>query len=474
MKDGRTLAKPDGLAALDTITASLVARQSRSDDGSLSIPDQIAAMKEWCAKQNPPVIPGNVYQERDVSGRKPLEKRKGLLKAVEDVETGRSQMVLTCYFDRFVRSVATRAEVLVRVEDLGGSVMTMDFGKTSNATPVSKFTGTVLAAAAELIADQAGEKTHVTKQRNIDKGIPPFPRITPAYQRREDGRLEQHETNAPIIREAIELRLKGTSWTKLTRFLNDRGLVDAEGEPLTVSPSGVEAMFSSKLMIGEIHFGSFKPNLRAIDDPIMTRSEYRRLESAKATRGRYARSERLLARLGVLLCETCDSRMTVDNAKRGGADGKVYAYYRCGNRLCEAQAIVACDVADEVLRDEAIRLSGEVTGRASAAAELERARLDRVAAEKALDNAIRTLARLGGEAATEEVLDELQAARDAAVAEHERLALATSPDVTLRTADDWNRLTLDERRDVIRAVVGRAVVTPGRGAGRIAVEGRGK
>jgi hypothetical protein len=43
--------------------------------------------------------------------------------------------------------------------------------------------------------------------------------------------------------------------------------------------------------------------------------------------------------------------------------------------------------------------------------------------------------------------------------------------VTL-TADDWDILTLDERRDLIRAVVDRAVVVPGRGDGRVTVEAR--
>src|SRR5262249_32717149 len=102
----------------------------------------------------------------------------------------------------------------------------------------------------------------------------------------------------------------------------------------------------------------------------------------------------------------------------------------------------------------------------------EEARLAVVDAEEALAGAIRTLAGLGGELATREVLDGLQAQRDAAVDRHERLASVTTPDRTLRTEEDWERLTLDEKRAVIRAVVARAVVAPGRGADRVVVEGR--
>jgi DNA invertase Pin-like site-specific DNA recombinase len=188
----RRLHSVDGLTKLDTITAVLVPRQSRGEDGTMSVPDQIDAMREWCAKQTPPIVVGPTYPEHDVSGRRPLEKRKGLKRAVEDVESGRAQMILCAYFDRFVRSVRTRADVLVRVEEVGGVVMTLDFGLTSDATPVSKFTGTILAAVAEYVADQAGEKTMISKQRNIDRGA-----ALPACHARIRQARGRHARRAP-------------------------------------------------------------------------------------------------------------------------------------------------------------------------------------------------------------------------------------------------------------------------------------
>lgn len=457
----------DTLSSLDTITASLVARQSRSDDDSLSVADQIDAMHEWCEKQTPPVIVGGVYEERDVSGRRPLEKRHGLKSAVDDVESGASQMILTAYFDRFVRSVATRAEVVQRVERAGGVVMTIDAGRTSDATAADKLSGTLLAAIAEFYADQSGEKTMQSKQRNIDKGVPPFPRITPAYVRRADGTLEQHATNGPLVRQACARRARGESFTAIARWLNEQGVRNERGDLL--SPSGVESMLTSKLLIGEIHFGSFKPNLHAIDEPVCDRATWRKMQSMRAKRGRYGKSERLLARQDVLVCATCDSRMSVHSTT---SNGKRYAYYQCGDRLCSAPAVVAAAAAEDFVRDEAIKLSANVVGRASAKVDVESARVEREEAEQKLGSAIKTLVGLEGEAASREVLDELQAERDAAIAKHERLLSLTRSDRTVRTARDWDALTLDERRAVIRAVVARAVVAPGRGSGRIVVEGR--
>jgi DNA invertase Pin-like site-specific DNA recombinase len=441
-----------------------VARQSRGDDGSMSVPDQIERMRDECERGGAELV--EVYTEQDVSGRRPLERRDGLRQAVADVEAGRADLIMAAYFDRFVRSVKVKDEVLDRVEAKGGHVVTLDFGAVSNGTAMGWLSSTQHAAFAEYFARVTAERTAESKQRNIDKGVPPFPRITPAYRRRADGTLEPHPKNAPIIREAIRMRLDNdASYTTLARFLAERGI--------RMTPGGVKAMLTSRLMIGELHFGNFRPNLTAIDEPIMDGVTFRRVQTISAPRGRYAKSERLLARLGILRCATCNARLSVDTARRGrGAARKLYSYYRCGNRLCSGPAVVSCDVADAVLRDEAIRLSAEVEGRASAEAELEVARLRREAAESKLANAIRTLSGLGGEATTKEVLDELQAERDEAVDEHERLASLTTPDVTLRTTDDWDRLTFDEKRDVIRAVIARAVVRPGRGSDRITVEGR--
>lgn len=477
--------------ALDTITASIVVRQSRSraDDGSMSIPDQIDAAEAWCANQTPPVNVFAVYEEPDTSGRKPLDKRKGLKQAVEDVERGVSQMILTVYFDRFARSVMTRAEVLQRVESVGGVVYTLDLGRTSNATPVSKFTGTVLAAAAELIAEQSGEKTIVSKQRNIDHGVPPFPRVTPAYVKRADGTLEPHPVNGPLVAEACKMRADGKSYSTIRRYLAEHGIVDTEtGEPYTPTMRGVASMLSSKLLIGEIHFGGFTPNLRASDSwgtieidgrtfgPTITDpATYRRIESARAVKGRYSKSERLLARQGIVVCGTCGARLVVHSSLSQYAlvngESKRFYYYRCSMR-CERPASVRAEVVEDAVRDAAIELSRDVVGRASARDDLEAARLALEAAETKLASTIKTLVGINSPDAIRETLDELQHDRDVAAEKHRRLASIASPDLTITTATDWHRLSLDGKRAVVHATIASATVTPGRGPDRITIAAR--
>jgi DNA invertase Pin-like site-specific DNA recombinase len=448
-----------------TVTASLVARQSRSDDDSLSVQDQIAQMRDYCERHD--YVVGAVYEERDVSGRRPLEKRHGLKRAVDDIESGRSQVLLTAYFDRFVRSVRTRAEVVQRVERAGGVVMTIDAGRTSDATAADKLSGTLLAAIAEFYADQTGEKLMSSKQRNIDRGVPPFPRVTSAYERiasgDDKGRLRPHPINAPLWREACKMRADGKSYIAIQRYLAANGL--------TLSLAAVETTLQSRLLIGELHFGDFTPNLHAIENPITDAATFRRMNQARAPRGRHSKSDRLLARLGVLVCGTCGARMSVHSTRSRA--GTLYPYYTCGNRLCTQSATISAPTVEDAVRDAAISLSHDVVGRVSLADDLEAARLKLEAADETLSNAIRTLSGLAGEPATREVLDELTAARDAAADEHRHLLALSTPDLTVSlTLDEWNEITLDEKRDVVRAVIARVVVAPGRGSERITIEAR--
>jgi len=165
--------------------------------------------------------------------------------------------------------------------------------------------------------------------------------------------------------------------------------------------------------------------------------------------------------------------MTVHSSRSSG--GKSYPYYRCGRRHeCAAPASVACDVAEQKLIEETIALVADLKGRASAERELEAARLDREDVEQRLADTIDTLTDLGlmGEAASKKKLGELSIERDAKVARHERLVLVTTPDRTVSPLADWKRLSFDEKRALIRAVVAVASVKPGRGDDRVEVVGK--
>lgn len=114
----------------------------------------------------------------------------------------------------------------------------------------------------------------------------------------------------------------------------------------------------------------------------------------------------------------------------------------------------------------------DAEGRASA--ERGRREAERVAeqAQEVLDSAIRAFAGAGidGEPTAVEQLGELREARDAAREHVEQLGGDRTDAVVVNAGADWDRLTLDERRALIRAVVASVTVATGRAAGRVSVQ----
>ena len=73
------------------------------------------------------------------------------------------------------------------------------------------------------------------------------------------------------------------------------------------------------------------------------------------------------------------------------------------------------------------------------------------------------------EQATRDRLTELRDVRDRAQERVDHLRGSRSA-LTVNAARDWDRLSLEARRALVRAVVAEARVAPGRGTDRIAVE----
>jgi Recombinase zinc beta ribbon domain len=103
-------------------------------------------------------------------------------------------------------------------------------------------------------------------------------------------------------------------------------------------------MLRSPMYLGEIHFGELH-NTRAHEAIITDRALFERVQRRTVSRGRQAKSERLLARLGVLRCGTCGSRMMI-NSDSGS--------YRCGDtsaNRCRRRAAVKADRVEAIVLD---------------------------------------------------------------------------------------------------------------------------
>jgi DNA invertase Pin-like site-specific DNA recombinase len=401
----------------------------------------------------------DVQRELDVSGGAPLARRPGLRRAVEMIEGGEADVIVVAYLDRLVRSLSVQAEVVSRVEGAGGAILALDVGELTADTASRWLSGTMLGAVAEYHRRATAERTEEAKRRAVERGVPPFPNVPPGYRKREDGRLEPDPETARAVAAAFDLRASGATIMDVRNHLRANGIER--------SFHGVQAFLGSRIVLGELRFGE------RINDhahaAIVAPEVFERVQRMKLPRGRRPNSQRLLARLGVLRCGTCGARMVTGTTVQSG---KTYAFYRCppvGD--CPRRVTISADVAEKAVVEAVQALLADVRGTANLESGVEQAERELSARQDELDAAIRTLAPVGDERAAQERLAELRQARDEARERLADLAEAAPPAVTV-TAGDWDLLTPDERRALIRAVVERADVAPGRGPDRITVRPR--
>jgi DNA invertase Pin-like site-specific DNA recombinase len=394
-------------------------------------------------------------EEIDVSGGKALERRDGLREAIEKIEAGEAEVLIVGYFDRLVRSLRVQGEVVSRVEAAGGEVLAVDYGRVTEETASQWLSGTMLGAVHEYQRRSAIERSREIQIKAVERGAPPISAVPTGLERMGDGRLRPTD-QAPAVVEAFELRRDGGTIEAVRSLLAERGI--------DLSYRRVQGLLSNRLLLGEIRFGDLV-NAEA-HEAVVDRDLFDAVQQVTLARGPKPRSERLLARLGVLRCGTCDGRMVVGTQKQ---NGRSYPFYRCASFTgCEGRMAISAVFAEEVVVDAVRGYLAEVEGRASADAE---ARAADIAAEQAqgnLDAAIRAFAGVEGEAAAVERIAELRAIRDEAVERREQLGRLSAA-LTVSVAD-WDRFTLEERRGTITDVVERAVVGPGRGRHRITVE----
>jgi hypothetical protein len=192
------------------------------------------------------------------------------------------------------------------------------------------------------------------------------------------------------------------------------------------SISGVESMLRSRMYLGEIHFGDLH-NLNAHEPIIKDRALFERVQRRTVSRGRQAKSKRLLARLGVLRCGTCGSRMVI-NSYTGS--------YRCGDtsaNRCQRRAAVKADRIEAMVLDalRSFSATADAPLRASRRQQIREADEAIARANADLDDTIRQLGEFGllGRPASQETLAKLTKGLEDAHSVRARLGAGGERDV---------------------------------------------
>jgi hypothetical protein len=376
------------------------------------------------------------------------------------VESGDADVVVVAYLDRLVRSLTVQSEVVGRVEAAGGAILAVDVGQVTNGSAGQWLSGTLLGAVSEYARRVTAERTADAKRRAVERGVPPFPNFPPGLRQRDDGRLEPHPDEATVVADAFQLRADGATVKEVREFLRARGIER--------SFHGTQALLTSRIVLGELRFGALvNPNAHpAIVDPVV----WQKVQRMRSPRGRRPKSERLLARLGVLRCATCGGRMVIGSTDQ---NGKRHYFYRCSPvGDCPRRVTISADVAEQIVVERVRELTEGIQEGTSLADEIAAAERDADAALQRRDAMIAILTGLEDvDAAREQIQTagmELRQAEERAT----ELRAAAAPALTVSTTGSWDDLSFDERRALIRAVVASALVAPGRGPRRVTVYAR--
>ena len=318
-----------------TIKATIVARQSSSRD-ERDPATQFRHAEEIANRHGWPVVSRHV--ERSTSGGRLIEKRPGLLAALEDVRAKRAQRVLVYHRDRLDRNLEVRRAFVAAVEEAGGEVWTPD-GRLTFSTANEKLSNTLLGAMDENYREVIREKVLKQKRARVEAGCPctrmPFiGYVSPGGW----SRAQVVEADRPHVLRAFEMSADGKSSPEIVRYLREQGY--------TATHRAVTHMLRNELYCGHIIWGELRHE--NAHEAIVSDRLFRRVQARRKPVGRKSPSQRLLARLGVLRCGSCGAAMVTDNK-----------LYRCSSRECDCRASASASQVEALVLD---RVAREIKG----------------------------------------------------------------------------------------------------------------
>ena len=195
-----------------------------TDEQSLSVDAQQHALERWCQARQALLMA--VYTDVGVGGGTPLEKRPGLLSALNALTRGR--VLLVVRRDRLARDTLTAAMCEKIAQKVGASILTVS-GEGNGEGPEAQLMRTILDAFAQYEKALIALRTKAGMARKREKGerlgMVPY-----SWQLAADRvHLIDHAPEQAVIVTVRALRASGLSYRAIAEALNRRGLVNRAG-----------------------------------------------------------------------------------------------------------------------------------------------------------------------------------------------------------------------------------------------------
>lgn len=418
--------------------------------------------------------------------------------AIEEIEAGRADAIVARAYSRFARQRLRWATAVDRVERAGGTIESATEG-IDTTTGAGKFSRGILAEVAAYFADQVGESWKETHANRLARGLPANGKDRFGYAYDTSAKIHRPDPDlGPILGQVYRRYIAGESVYSLARWLNGDGIQTAPGYgsgPRLWSDRSLRRVMDSGFGAGllSIHDPDCKCGPRArpgcprrrhlpgAHEPVITTEEwatYLEQRRARSVTRSTERSQYLLS--GMLRCVApLDDGGVCGGVMTGGQFGHGHTpKFRCKRGrefLTHTGGYVTMSYVEDRVRTWVEDLAADLDAAAaraaatsaSVAADLPGARRRLRDAEADLDQATRRYladkiperswpgirADLEARVATlEGKVEALKAARPGRLPE----------EIAASLARDWDTLPMEHRRGMLRGLIERVEITPGK------------
>jgi DNA invertase Pin-like site-specific DNA recombinase len=397
-------------------------------------------------------------EELDVSGGK---LRRPILDAImERIRNGESDGIIVNDLDRYSRDVLGANLLLVEIKKAGGTLVSVH-ENIDITTPDGKMMFDFRMAIAENYLSRSREKWAEAQRHAVEKGIYTERYIPAGYEKREDRRLYL-SPDAPIIKQAWQMRIAREPTRRIVHLLNEKLPRPNGGLWLDAT---VELMFPKRIYVGELSRRGVT-NKEACE-PLVSEAEWQAAQITRKKTGPRTQKENLLT--GIIRCAGCRYAMTPAETSVKRGSGRTYvAVYRCRpehapGRCPSPSSITRKSVepyVEDAFRSE---MAGTRLVAAEAGTKIEQAQdqLARLEAELATFAADTTVREALGAAAYHAAI---QSRADGVAAARETLRSLSTSTTTLAGVETWDSLSVDERRRILGGAIDAVFIRRGSGA----------
>jgi DNA invertase Pin-like site-specific DNA recombinase len=375
---------------------------------------------------------GQVFTDLDRSGGK--MDRPEFKKAIARIESGESGGIIVARIDRFARTLLGGLQAIEDINDAGGVVLTAD-GEFDTSTATGELVLSIMLSLAQFELRRIREGWKDAQERARARGVH-IGKARMGYTRQDNGRLVENE-NLEVVKEVFALRASGGSWGEAVRLFDARGVLTPGGGPWTRQ---------------SVHHIIVNRAYRDPDGPIPA---WQWDKAQPNTDGKRAmRGEGYVLGLGLCRCPTCGTGL-VRSHTRGET------ILRCPT-VGKGHVAIGYDKAEDYILSRAFsHLGPMLKAREGQDSETLREAVEMARGEvKALEEQIGTTLppnskQLLALAQAEAALAEWQAQVDAPLGLSEFLT-----PVGVRA--EFEKLPMSEKRTVLRRIIERVVLKPGR------------